>query len=61
MTDFSGQFRKVIMRYKRIRYNLNVMRQSACLDFNPITVDSFAALKLHAGGSSVRLYYAPDL
>ena len=25
MTDFSDQFRKIIMRYKRIAYNLNVM------------------------------------
>ena len=25
MTDFSDQFRKNIMRYKRIGYNLNVM------------------------------------
>ena len=44
MTDFSDQFRKFIMRYKRIGYNLNVMRQSACLVINPITVDGFAAL-----------------
>ena len=35
MTDFSDQFRKIIMRYKRIGYNLNVMRQSACLVINP--------------------------
>ena len=38
------RFRKVIMRYKRIGYNINVMRQSACLVVNPITVDSFASL-----------------
>ena len=44
MTDFSDQFRKIIMRYKRIGNNLNVMRQSACLVINPITVDSYAAL-----------------
>ena len=59
MTDFSDQFRKIIlrykrigynlnviiMRYKRIGYNLNVMRQAvACLVFNPITVDGYAAL-----------------
>ena len=44
MTHFSGQFRKVIVRYKSIGYNLNVMRQFACLVINPITVDSFAAL-----------------
>ena len=28
--DFSFQFRKTITRYRRIGYNLNVMRQSAC-------------------------------
>ena len=39
MTDFSDQFRKIIMRYKRIGYNLNVMRQSACL-----VIDGYAAL-----------------
>ena len=39
MTDFSDQFRKIIMRC----YNLNVMRQSACLVINPITVDGYAA------------------
>ena len=44
MTDFSDPFRKIIMRYKRIGYNLNVMRQSACLVINPITVDGYATL-----------------
>ena len=44
MTDFSDQFRKNKMRYKRIGYNLNVMRQSACLFINPITVNGDAAL-----------------
>ena len=43
-TDFSDQFRKIIMRHKRIGYNLNVMRQSACLVIDPMTVDNFAAL-----------------
>ena len=41
--DFSFQFRKIITRYRRIGYNLNVMRQSVCLVFNPITVDNYAA------------------
>ena len=41
--DFSFQFRKIVTRYRRIGYNLNVMRQSSCLVFNPITVDSYAA------------------
>ena len=44
MPDFSDQFRKIIMRYIRTGYNLNVMRQSACLVINPITVDWFASL-----------------
>ena len=44
MTDFSDQFRKNILPYKRIGYNLNEMRQSACLVINPITVDDYAAL-----------------
>ena len=43
--DFCGQFRKIIIRHKRIGYDLNVMRQSACIVINPIkTVDNFAAL-----------------
>ena len=42
--DFSDQFRKIIVRYKRIGYNINITRQSACLVFNPITVNNFASL-----------------
>ena len=42
--DFSDQFRKLIISHKRIGYDLNAMRQSACLVINTITVDSFAAL-----------------
>ena len=41
--DFSFQFRKIITRYRRIGYNLNGMRQSACLVSNPIMVDNYAA------------------
>ena len=43
INDFSFQFRKIITRYRRIGYNLNFMRQSACLVFNPIMVDNYAA------------------
>ena len=42
--DFSNQFRKNIVRYKRIGYNINIMRQSASLVFNPITVNNFPSL-----------------
>ena len=33
-SNFSEQFRKIINRYKRIRYNPYVMRQIACLVIN---------------------------
>ena len=42
--DFSDQFRKVIMPYKRIGYTINAMPQSACLVINQITLDSYASL-----------------
>ena len=42
--DFSDQFRKIIMCYKRVGYNISIMRQSACLVVNPITVNNFASL-----------------
>ena len=42
-TDFADQFRKII-RHKRICYTLNVMRHSACLVINPITVNNFATV-----------------
>ena len=43
-TDFSDQFRKIIICHKRTGYNLSAMQQSACLVISPITVDNFAAL-----------------
>ena len=43
-TDFSDQFRKIIVCHKRIGYDLNVIWQSACLVINPVTVDNFTAL-----------------
>ena len=32
------------MRYKRMGYNEDVMRQPACLVVNPIMINNFAAL-----------------
>ena len=40
--DFSDQFRKIIIRYKRMGYNTNVMRQTAFFVVKPITVNNFA-------------------
>ena len=58
------QFRKIIMRYKRIGYSLNVMRQSACLVINPITVDGYAVLfnctPVDPSGKHLRTKMTPD-
>ena len=42
--DFPCHFKKIIVRYKIIGYNINVMLQTACLVVNPIKVNSFAYL-----------------
>ena len=42
--DFSYHFKKMIVRYKKIGDNIDVLRQAACLVVNPIKVDSFAYL-----------------
>ena len=42
-SNFSEQFRKLINRYKRISYSLDIMRQSARLVVNPIIVDGYAS------------------
>ena len=38
-SNFSEQFRKLIYRYKRIGYILDITRQTACLVVNPIIDD----------------------
>ena len=42
--DFPYHFKKIIVRYKMIGYNIDVLRQTACLAANPIKVNSFAYL-----------------
>ena len=42
--DFPYHFKKIIVRYKNIGYNIDVLQQTACLDVNPIKVNSFAYL-----------------
>ena len=42
--NFSDQFKKIVKRYTRVAYNLYIMRQSACLVLNPITVYSYGYL-----------------
>ena len=40
--DFPYHFKKIIVRYKKIGYNIDVLRQTACLVVNPIKVYMFA-------------------
>ena len=41
---FSGRFGGVVVRYRRVGYNINIMRQSACLVFDHVAVGGFASL-----------------
>ena len=42
--DFRTRFRKVILRYVKTGYNINVIQQTACMVVNPVTVNNFAFL-----------------
>ena len=42
--DFPYHFKKIIVRYKKIGYNTDVLRQTAYFVVNPIKVNSFAYL-----------------
>ena len=42
--NFSAQFIKLIFHYKKIGYNINVLKQTACLVVNLITVGIFVFL-----------------
>ena len=41
---FPYHFKKIIVRYRGIGYNIDVLRQTTCLVVNPIKVNSFACL-----------------
>ena len=53
--DFSDQ-KNIIIRYKRIGYNMNVTRQTACLVVNPIAHNNFASSSLKAQFFHYTLY-----
>ena len=42
--DFPYHFKTIIVRYKMLGYNKDVLRQTACLVVNPIKVNNFAYL-----------------
>ena len=37
-------FKRIVNRFKRAGYTLDIMRQNACVVFNPIMVEGYAAL-----------------
>ena len=41
--NFSNLFKRIVNRFKRARYSLDIMRQTACLVFNTIMVEGYAA------------------
>ena len=42
--NFSDLFNRIVYGFKRAGYILDIMRQTACIDFNPIMVEGYAAL-----------------
>ena len=42
--NFIDQFKKIVKRYLRVGYDLDIMRRSVCLVLNPITVYSYGFL-----------------
>ena len=42
--DFPYHFKKIIVRYKKIGYNMEVLQRTACLVVNPIKINNFAYL-----------------
>ena len=42
--DFPYHFKKISVRYRKIGYNIDVLRRTACLVVNPIKVNIFAYL-----------------
>ena len=42
--DFPYHFKKIIVRYKKSGYKIDVLRQMVCLVVGPVGVDGFACL-----------------
>ena len=48
--NFSDLFKRIVNRFRRAGYTLAIMRQTACLVFNPIIVEGYPA---HFGCTAV--------
>ena len=42
--NFPDLFKRIVNRFRRAGYTLDIMRQTACIVFNPIMVEGYAAL-----------------
>ena len=42
--NFSDLFKRIVNFFRRAGYTLDIMRQTACLVFNPSIVEGYAAL-----------------
>ena len=42
--NFSNLLKRIVNRFKRAAYSLDIKRQTACLAFNPIMDEGYAAL-----------------
>ena len=42
--NFSNLFKCIVNRFKTAVYTFDIMRQTACLVFNPVMVEGYAAL-----------------
>ena len=42
--NFSDLFKRIVNRFRRAGYTLDIMWHTACLFFNPIMVEGYAAL-----------------
>ena len=60
-TKFFGQFKKIIMRYKRIGYNVDVMRQFACLVVNPRRLTTILSSLIARRCVGVQTYDSPNI
>ena len=43
-SNLTELFKRIVNRFRRAGYTLDIMRQTACLVFNPIMVEGYAAL-----------------
>ena len=43
-SNFSYLFKRIVNRFKRAGYTLDIMQQTACLVFNLIMIEGYAAL-----------------